>query len=99
MATRRNGLFPWPGTRFFTGGVAIKTGLADYAAESRQGSAGQALGLEGEGLAIVCGSGVLLLKRLQRPGGKMLGAEDFLRGYELPEGTVLESRPMSTLVK
>lgn len=98
LAHRVNGLFPWPGARVFHGETAIKAGLADYALESREGALGQVIGLESEGLAIVCASGVLYLKRLQRPGGKMLGAEEFLRGYELPDGTVLESRSMSVLV-
>lgn len=98
LAHRINGLFPWPGTRVFHGEVAIKIGLADFALESRDGVAGKVLGLEEGGLAVACGSGVLYLKRLQRPGGKMLDAEAFVRGYELTVGTVLESRPMSVLV-
>jgi|TARA_B110000495_G_scaffold191491_1_gene194695 methionyl-tRNA formyltransferase len=98
LANRINGLFPWPGTRVFHGEVAIKVGLADFVLESRDGIAGEVLGLEEDGLAIACGSGLLYLKRLQRPGGKMLDAEAFVRGYDLAEGTVLESRSMSTLV-
>lgn len=98
LAHRINGLFPWPGSRVFHGEVAIKIGLADFALEPRDGVAGEVLGLEEGGLAIACGSGVLYLKRLQRPGGKMLDAEAFVRGYELSEGTVLESQPMSVLV-
>jgi len=98
LAHRINGLFPWPGTRVFHGEVAIKVGLADFVLESRDGVAGEVLGLEEGGLAIACGSGLLYLKRLQRPGGKMLDAEAFVRGYDLAEGTVLESRSMSTLV-
>ncbi len=98
LARRINGLFPWPGTRFFHDGVAIKIGLADFGTESVSSPPGQTLGLESEGLAVACGSGVLYLKRMQRPGGKMLDAEAFLRGYELPEGTVLESRSISALI-
>ena len=98
LAHRINGLFPWPGTRVFHGEVAIKIGSADFTVESRNGVAGQVIGNEEEGLAIVCGSGVLFLKRLQRPGGKMLDAKAFVRGYDLAGGTVLESRPMSALV-
>jgi methionyl-tRNA formyltransferase len=40
-------------------------------------------------LAIACGSGVLRLLRLQRPGRAPLDAVEFLRGYPIPPGTVL----------
>ena len=40
---------------------------------------------------IACGGGgALRLLRLQRPGRAPMGAEEFLRGYGLPPGTVLE---------
>ncbi|MGH7115317.1 MAG: methionyl-tRNA formyltransferase [Stellaceae bacterium] len=42
-----------------------------------------------ERLAIACGSGVLRLLRLQRPGRAPLDAAEFLRGYPIPRGTVL----------
>ena len=98
LAHRINGLFAWPSSRFIHGEFAIKVGLADYSEDSRNGREGQVFGLEDMGLAIGCGSGVLYLRQLQRPGGKMLEAEAFLRGYDLAEGTVLESHPMTVLV-
>ena len=98
LAKRINGLFPWPGTRIHHGDVAIKTGLADYSNESQPGAPGEVIGLEPDGLAVACGSGVLYLKRLQRPGGKMLEAPEFLRGYDLKPGELLESRTMTELI-
>ena len=56
------------------------------------------ISLEAEGLAVACGTGALYLKQLQRPGGKMLGVASFVRGFELPVGTVLESVEMASLV-
>ncbi len=99
LANRVNGLFPWPGTRFENGDDVIKVGLADAWEESgTRGADGEVLGLEDGGLAIACGEGVLLLKRLQRTGGKMLDAAEFLRGYEIANGVVLESKEMPPLV-
>ena len=100
LARRINGLFPWPGARFDWNDSTIKLGLADYDQASREGTApGEALGIEERGFAIACGSGVLFLKRMQRPGGKMLDAEAFARGFEIPKGARLESKPMTQLVE
>jgi methionyl-tRNA formyltransferase len=40
-------------------------------------------------LTIACGDGAVRLVRLQKAGGKPLGADDFLRGTALPKGTKL----------
>ncbi len=50
------------------------------------------------GLAIATGCGVLVIHRLQRPGGKVLDASDFLRGHRLLPGEVLTGGPMAPLV-
>ena len=42
-----------------------------------------------ERLTIACGSGAVRLMRLQKAGGKPLGAVDFLRGNPVEAGTVL----------
>lgn len=99
LAQRINGLFPWPGSRFVWNGTSVKLGLADYDESSPESVAGEVIGLERRGLAVACGSGTLFLKRMQRPGGKMLDAESFLRGFDLPKGSVLESHPMSPLLE
>ncbi|WP_232767084.1 methionyl-tRNA formyltransferase [Geminisphaera colitermitum] len=52
----------------------------------------------GEYLCVATGSGVLRLHALQRPGGRMLPASEFLRGFFLPLGTRLTSEPMPKLV-
>ncbi len=59
---------------------------------------GTVLGTDGDGLLVAAGAGVLRLRRLQRPGGKMLPAADFLRGFPLAPGTVLPSVPLPSLV-
>ena len=50
------------------------------------------------GLLVAAGGGVLRLRRLQRPGGRMLAAPEFLRGFPIAAGTVLPSLPMPALV-
>lgn len=112
LAARINGLFPWPACSVEIDGQPVKLGLADVietgtchlisdkSAAPLAPIPGTILGQDPEGLLIASGQGqgVLRLRRLQRPGGKMLSAMDFLRGFPLPAGTVLASRTMAPLV-
>ncbi|HEY5551991.1 MAG TPA: methionyl-tRNA formyltransferase [Opitutaceae bacterium] len=97
LAARVNGLFPWPGCSVAIGDMAVKLGLADAEGEGAASAPGAVLGCDGDAVRIATGSGVLRLLRLQRPGGRMLPARDFLRGFALPEGTLLPSTPMTPL--
>lgn len=104
LAARINGLFPWPSCLVEIGGQAVKLGLADVvdavpASTASVGkSPGEVLGADAEGLLVATGEGVVRLRKLQRPGGRMLGAGEFLRGFPVAVGTVLASKPMSVLV-
>lgn len=106
LAARINGLFPWPACSVEIGGQPVKFGLAEVAAEREttpgvatvSTPAGTVLGADTDGLRIATGEGVLRVRRLQRPGGKMLPAAEFLRGFPLAAGTVLPSRPLPALV-
>jgi methionyl-tRNA formyltransferase len=61
------------------------------------GAPGTVMGADARGLRVATGAGVLRLLRLQRPGGRMLDAPEFLRGFPLPVGTRFPSVPMTTL--
>jgi methionyl-tRNA formyltransferase len=56
------------------------------------------VGVDAEGLLVATGRGVLRLRRLQRPGGRMLPAAEFLRGFPVSDGTIVASAPMAPLV-
>jgi methionyl-tRNA formyltransferase len=43
-----------------------------------------------DGIRVQTGDGVLVLTELQRSGGKRLPAADFLRGFALAPGQVLD---------
>ena len=47
---------------------------------------GTVLSADASGVRVACGEGQLCLSQLQRPGGKRLGAADFLRGCPLQPG-------------
>ncbi len=97
LAARINGLHPWPGSVAELAGVPVKLGLADAIAEAAGGPPGAVLGPDTEGLRVATGQGTLRLRRLQRPGGRMLPASEFLRGLPVPAGTVLASHAMPAL--
>lgn len=107
LAARINGLNPWPGCSISLNSQPVKLGLADSVSPkgvssplNHLGSAapGTVLGADADGLLVAAGQGVLRLRRLQRPGGKMLPAGEFLRGFPLAAGTVLPSQSMPPLV-
>jgi len=100
LAARINGLFPWPGCAVEINGVPVRVGLADVAAASgrRPEASGTVVGADADGLLVAAGDGLLRLRRLQRPGGKLLSAAEFRRGFPVAPGTVLASRPMPPLV-
>lgn len=76
--------FPWPGSSFAHNGEIIKILTAELA--DGDGPPGTVLD---DQLTVACGSGALRPTRLQRPGKKPVPAADFLRGMELPPGTIL----------
>lgn len=95
ISARINGLMPWPGCVVEINGQPVKLGLADALAAS--GPAGVVLGPDADGLLVGTGQGTLRLRKLQRPGGRMLSAAEFLRGWPVAPGTRLPSRPMPRL--
>jgi methionyl-tRNA formyltransferase len=88
------GLDPWPGAFTFLHGEMLKLGRTLPLPGSPTAPAtlpGTIISADAEGVRIVCGEGVLLVRELQLPGKKRLAATDFLRGRPLSAGTRLES--------
>lgn len=79
------GLNPWPGVWFEHSGVRIKVLAARV--ENRSGDIGQVLDAS---LSIACGQGALKLLRVQKQGRAAMDAEEFMRGFKLPVGTLLQ---------
>ncbi len=104
LAARINGLFPWPGCTVEIGGQRVKLGGAEVAEGDchllgdNSAERGTVLAATEDGLRVATGRGVLKILRLQRPGGRILEAGEFLRGFPISAGTVLPSQPMPPLV-
>jgi methionyl-tRNA formyltransferase len=78
------GLSPFPGAWTEHDGTRIKL-LASRVAEG-EGAPGTLLH---DPLRVVCGSGAVEIMQLQRAGKSAQSADEFLRGWPLPEGTQL----------
>jgi len=97
LAARIRALEGWPGSTFEHAGVVLKVGTA-VARTGASAAPGTILVADRTGVQVACGEGVLVLTRLQRPGGRMLPAGEFLSGHPLAPGEVLASVPMPPLV-
>ncbi len=107
LAGRINGLMPWPGCAVEINSQPVKLGLADVSPDpvcnvlyykQAKPSPGEVIGTDSEGLLVGTGQGTLRLRLLQRPGGRMLPAAEFLRGFPVVTGTKLVSQTMPPLV-
>jgi methionyl-tRNA formyltransferase len=93
LARRVRAFNPFPGAATALAGEAIKVWSAHAEAAAAQGTPGQVLAVEGSGIRVATGGRVLVLTELQRAGGKRLAAAEFLRGFALAPGQVLDAAP------
>jgi methionyl-tRNA formyltransferase len=78
------GLSPFPGAWFETPGLGRVKILRTTRGDG-QGAPGTVLD---DALTVACGSGAVRIIELQRAGSKAMSAQDFLRGTDLPRGSV-----------
>jgi len=87
----------WPGTSFEHASQRIKIGATALPGTASTAPCGTVLASRTHLDVATSDGGVLRILAMQRPGGKMLPAADFLRGLPIPEGSVLGSLPMRPL--
>ncbi len=75
---------PWPGTWFEYGGQRFK--ILKARLSDQIGDPGTILD---DQLTIACGEGALQITRLQRASKAPMELDEFLRGFDLPVGTIL----------
>jgi methionyl-tRNA formyltransferase len=89
LARRVRALAPRPGAALQLGAEKLRV----LAAHAEAGPAGRPPGFVARApgaLRMATSDGWLVLDRLQRAGGRVLPAAEFLRGFDLPEGARLE---------
>ncbi|MEB0010723.1 methionyl-tRNA formyltransferase [Glaciimonas sp. Gout2] len=81
---------PFPGAFATFGGVTLKIWDAEVVLDSNlnnQYSAGQVISADPQnGVIVACGANALRLTVLQKPGGKRLPANDFIRAFPMADG-------------
>ena len=91
LARRVRAFNPFPGAVTTLGGEAIKIWAAHADRTTTRAAPGEVLAAGAEGIHVATGEGALVLTELQRAGGKRLTAADFLRGFALSPGQVLDA--------
>ena len=96
IARRVRAFNPFPGAATALAGEAVKVWMAETepSGAAQPGAVhGQVLAVAADGIRVQTGDGVLVLTELQRAGGKRLPVADFLRGFVIAPGQVLDSAP------
>ena len=89
IARRVRAFDPFPGTTFRLPGSAGGRGddtvkLWAASVVPAQGRPGEVLRAQGDTLIVACGEQALALHTLQKPGGKRIGAREFLQSTQVP---------------
>ena len=79
---------PWPGTFTYIKGKNLKV-LEASVCEKNEGTPGEVLCADKDGITVQCGRDALKIKRLQLEGKKKMDVRDFLLGYDLKAGDML----------
>ena len=95
---RMRAFTPWPGAYFDHEEARIKVGAAKVLGSACSELPGTVLSV-GKTILVATGAGVIELRELQRPGGRMLPAADFLRGYSICPGDLLRGGKSEPLVR
>ncbi len=96
LVNRVRALCNWPGAYFEVAGVRLRIGKASCDNAISESASGTIM-KEGNHLFITATSGRLHILELQKPGGRMLPIADFLRGYNIENGTVVKDGAMTKL--
>jgi methionyl-tRNA formyltransferase len=86
LACRIRAFDPFPGTAASLRDTPVKIWSAQTAPGA--GTPGRVLESGTGGIVVACGSGALRLTELQKPGGKRLRVDEFLRGFPVAVGEV-----------
>ena len=98
LARRVSAFRGWPGAWFEVQGVRVKVGSVKVVESCGEIVPGQVIFPSPREVAIGTPEGALSLLELQRPGGRMMPATEFLSGFPLSEGERVGSQSLSELL-
>lgn len=85
-------LNPWPSAYSCLDGKTIKIWKALVLDAQYEGTFGEVVEVQKDGLIVKCGKGALKITELQLEGKKRMDAGAFLRGFSVEKGVLLERR-------
>lgn len=91
LSCRVRGLDPWPTAFTFLNGQRLRLFAPSVEPGDGAETPGAVVRADQQGLLIATGKERLLVREIQLEGGKRMGLDAFLRGRELPAGTMLGS--------
>ena len=77
---------PNPGAYTYFRDIILKIWQAKVVAGRAAGKPGEIISVDREGITVACGSNMLQVEIVQKPGGKKLSCADFLAGNNLQPG-------------
>lgn len=81
--------YPWPGTYTFLKDKLLKIHKANVLNRNTENYPGTIVDVSNHGIEVQCRDGILNILELQLEGKKKIGADEFIRGYKIEEGTRL----------
>ena len=87
---RIRGFQPWPCAYTYLKGKLVKIFKAQIIEQKTESGVPGLISMSKEGIIVQCGSGQLLIKRLQMEGKREMDAEEMVRGRLIKEGEVFE---------
>ena len=97
LACRSRAFASWPGSIFVHDDICLRVGACEALSIERL-LPGEVEITENNDFRIGTGKGSLRILEVQKPGGRMLPASDFLRGYSISNGSKLSSSSGRPLV-
>ncbi len=85
------GLYPWPGTYTMLEGKKVKLFAVETVGDSYESAPGEIVAVEKDSLLVATGDGCIRILELQLEGKKRMRVKDFLLGYRITPGMVLNA--------
>lgn len=84
------GVIPWPGAYTYYNDTVIKIWKASYIKENFNSMPGEIIKADKKGILVNAKNGAILIKELQKVGGKRLDSASFLNGNALASGEIFK---------
>ncbi len=85
------GMDPWPGAFTLRGDKVLKmfSSQVSELSTSTEAQPGEVVTVDGEGIHVACGQGVLCIAEVQAPGKKRMLAQSYAAGHPFQKGDIL----------